>query len=263
MTDPLTIGGWSLVGIVLGVSAMARRIHAQRMDAVAVACHELRGPLSAIALGLELGSRAGSLAPGRLRAIELELGRATLALDDLAAVREASRTPSAASGTSSVLRNEDVDVVELLAGSVEAWRPAAAAAGVQLRLDRPHHAVIVGGERLRLAQATGNLIANAIEHGGGVVEVSIRSEGRRVRIEVVDGGPGLPVPIAQLTRPRRRGSRSRRRGLGQRGHGLAVASAVAAAHGGRLAAAPSERGARMVLELPLAEAPAGSGSADG
>jgi signal transduction histidine kinase len=33
---------------------------------------------------------------------------------------------------------------------------------------------------------------------------------------------------------------------------LAIALAVAEAHGGRLAAAPSERGARLVLELPAA-----------
>ena len=36
------------------------------------------------------------------------------------------------------------------------------------------------------------------------------------------------------------------------GRGLAIAAAVAEAHGGRLAAAPSERGARLVLELPAA-----------
>jgi signal transduction histidine kinase len=35
---------------------------------------------------------------------------------------------------------------------------------------------------------------------------------------------------------------------------LAIAQAVAVAHGGRLAAAPSESGARIVLELPLAAA---------
>jgi signal transduction histidine kinase len=38
--------------------------------------------------------------------------------------------------------------------------------------------------------------------------------------------------------------------LGLRGHGLAIACSVARAHGGRLASAPSERGARLVLELP-------------
>ena len=52
------------------------------MEAVARACHELRGPLAAARLGLELGVRVGELSPAQLRALELELGRASLALDD-------------------------------------------------------------------------------------------------------------------------------------------------------------------------------------
>jgi signal transduction histidine kinase len=65
----------------------------------------------------------------------------------------------------------------------------------------------------------------------------------RARIEVVDTGPGLPAPVEELTR-------RRRAGRGARGRGLAIAAAVAASHGGRLAAEPSRRGARLVLELP-------------
>ncbi len=43
-------------------------------------------------------------------------------------------------------------------------------------------------------------------------------------------------------------------GAGRRGRGLAIAAAVATLHGGRLSAAPAERGARLVLELPVASA---------
>jgi signal transduction histidine kinase len=108
----------------------------------------------------------------------------------------------------------------------------------------------VVGDRPRLAQATGNLIANAIEHGGGPVEVRGRLEGSSVRIEVIDGGAGLAAPLDELARRARR--RAWLGGDRTRGHGLAVAAAVAAAHGGRLAAAPCDRGARLVLELPVA-----------
>jgi signal transduction histidine kinase len=103
----------------------------------------------------------------------------------------------------------------------------------------------VRGERLRLAQATGNLIANAIEHGGGEIRVrgALAHERACVCIEVVDAGPGLPAPVADLAR-RPRGGR------GARGRGLAIAATIARDHGGRLAAAPCERGAWLVLELP-------------
>jgi signal transduction histidine kinase len=65
-----------------------------------------------------------------------------------------------------------------------------------------------------------------------------------IRIEFVDDGPGLPASVAELAR---RGRRRR----GPHGHGLAVAASVASSHGGRLTGAPSERGARVMLELPL------------
>ena len=100
------------------------------------------------------------------------------------------------------------------------------------------------GDRARLAQATGNLIANAIEHGGGAIELRGRAAGGSVRIDVIDDGAGLPAPVADLAR-RARGGR------GARGRGLAIASSIARDHGGRLAGAPSQRGARLVLELPV------------
>jgi signal transduction histidine kinase len=152
---------------------------------------------------------------------------------------------------------EAVDLPVLLADTVEAWRPAATRRGVGLTLRWSGSAVAVVADRLRLAQATGNLIANAIEHGGGDVEVRARLEGSAVRIEVIDGGPGLPAPVAQLIRRARRGRGIGGRGIpgrGIRGRGLAIAAEVAAAHGGHLGVAPSDRGARMVLELPLAAA---------
>ncbi len=112
----------------------------------------------------------------------------------------------------------------------------------------------MAGDRLRLAQAVGNLVANAIEHGGGTVEVRGGAHRDRVRLEVIDGGTGLPEPVDRLVRRAGHGHtrRDRARKRAGRGRGLAIAAAIAEAHGGRLAAAPSERGARLVLELPVA-----------
>lgn len=239
----LTFAGWLLAAVALASALSVQLLLGRRMAAVARACHEVRGPLTAARLGLELGLRTGGLSPARLRAIELEIERATLALTDLADARR--RGDPEASGGPFALGH--VDVRELVADSIEAWRATASARGVELRMTWSGGAVAVLGDRLRLAQATGNLIANAIEHGEGTVEVRGLVERAGVRIEVVDSGPGLSAPLRELARRARRRCRGR-----ARGHGLAVAAAVAAAHGGRLAAAPSERGARLVLELPVA-----------
>ena len=242
MSAAVTLAGWVVAAGGAVAAVGTRRVLGTRMESVARACHELRGPLTAARLGLELGVRGG-LSPARLRAIDLELGRAAVALGDLADLGRIGK-PSPSLGASAT---EPLDACELIADSIEAWRAVATPAGVELRMTWSGESAAVFGERFRLAQATGNLIANAIEHGGGTVEVRGRVERSAVRIEVTDEGPGLSAPIPELARRARRRDRG-----GSRGHGLAVAAAVAAAHGGRLAAAPSERGARLVLELPVA-----------
>jgi signal transduction histidine kinase len=235
----LSLSGW-LAASGAGVAAGGVwRALAGRMESVARACHELRGPLTAARLGLQLGASTGELSPDRLRAIDLELGRAALALEDLSSA--GGRRPRAWRPP------EPVDLRELVADSAEAWRPAAAARGASLSVSWSGSSPAVWGDRLRLAQATGNLIANAIEHGGGAVSVQGRGEPGRVRIEVIDTGPGLPAPVSELVR-------RPHRGRGRRGRGLAIATAVVTSHGGRLAAAPCARGARLVVELPASRA---------
>ncbi len=230
MVAALLFSGWALALTAAALAIAARRLLAQRMEMVARASHELRGPITAARLGLQLGDSS----PQRLRALDLELGRAAIALDDLAGVGDRSRSARAC---------EAVEVPELLGDSVEAWRPVAAADGRELRDNWAGGSAFVLGDRLRLAQATGNLIANAIEHGEGVVEVRGRLDGAEVRVEVIDGGNGLPACAAELI------GRARRP-RGPRGRGLAIAEAIVRAHGGRLTSAPSERGARLVLTLP-------------
>lgn len=243
MSPALALGGWVLAVGGAAAALGARLLLGSRMEEVARACHELRGPLTAARLGLQSGLRVGALPPARLRAIELELGRATLALADLGT----SGRPLGLSGI------ECLDVGQLLEDSGEAWRAVASTAGRELSVTWSGAPVEVLGDRFRLAQATGNLIANAIEHGDGEIRVRACSERAVVRIEVADEGPGLPASLPEL-RCRMRRRRRWRRGGEARGHGLAIAAAVAAAHGGRLVTAPSERGARLVLELPLERA---------
>lgn len=187
--------------------------------------HEVRQPLTAAQLALHGAARRGEVGPTLVAALELELRRAALALEDPAAARPA-----------------DVDLHALLDCQVRTWREVASARGVSLSLEPGPGTVVVHADALRLAQATSNVVANAIEHGGGAIIIRTRSlAGDRVRVEVSDGGPGLPASVAEL-------ARRPRAGHGTRGRGLAIAGTVLAHCGGHVAALPTG----VAIELPAA-----------
>lgn len=205
-------------------------LHAElgrRASRTARVCHEVRGPLTAAGLALHAASRRGTDAV--LPAVEAELARASAAVDDLFAAGVAPLRP--------------VDLVALVRERAPAWQAVAG----RLVVGLPDGPVVVEGDAVRLAQALGNLVANAARHGAPPIELDVRRRGGRVTIDVRDHGPGLGAPLAALG--------GRRRSRGRHGHGLAVARDVAAAHGGSLAAVPCAAGARLRLELPASAHP--------
>lgn len=225
--------GWAVAAAAVAFAALARARVLARDELVARACHELRTPLTAARLALHVLARAPGGATAA--AIERELRRADVALTDLCAAREGRRAPD---------RLELVEAAELVAEAGASW------AGSDVRVEAELPIGLVRADRVRVAQVLANLVGNALEHGAAPVRVRVRAEeSGTVRFEVDDDGPGLPATVAELiARPRA--------GRGRRGRGLAIAADIAARHGGRLAAAPASRGARLALELPAASEPA-------
>ena len=238
--------GWAAA---CGCGALAALLQARLVRhaaLVADAGHELRGPLCAARLGLHALEDEE-----RAAAVDRELRRAALALEDLAAACHGRRAGE---------RSQLVDVGALLDDAAEAWQPLARAFGAELAVEPLRGRALVRADPVRLAQACGNLVANAVEHGGSPVRVRGRVLAGRVRVEVQDAGPGLPGPVWELVRGargrggiRRFAGRPPQRAHSSRGRGLAIAAGIAERHGGRLAAAPSINGACLVLELPCAD----------
>jgi signal transduction histidine kinase len=233
---PTSILPWAVAAAGFALAMLGALELRRRRELVARACHELRGPLTAVRLSLATMQRRQEAPPERLATLDHELRRAGLALDDFAAAR---------SGRRILDREEPLEVAELMEEQFHSWEAVACAFDSVVLLGCVLPKTTVVGDRLRLAQAISNLIANSLEHAPGRIELTARFVGaEHVRIEVIDEGPGLPAPLTELTR-------RARAGRGRRGRGLAIAAQVAERHRGRLVAAPAPRGTRLGLELPL------------
>lgn len=70
--------------------------------------------------------------------------------------------------------------------------------GRPVQLDLPDRPVLVQGDALRLGQVLANLLSNALKYSPVETAVILRlcEEGRQVRVEVQDSGPGIPPEVA-------------------------------------------------------------------
>jgi signal transduction histidine kinase len=236
MNESITL---SFAFIALGCMTLAGAQHRSlrwRMEQVARACHELRGPVTAVQLAVYGLQCQRSFNTDQIGTIEHELHRIHLGLCDLNAVH---------SGQQVIDHIESVNISGLIRQLVIDRQAFAQNMGTELSLYESYPSVIIFGNRLRLVQACGNLIANAIEHGGEIVEVGLEVAANRVRIIISDNGCGLPCSLSELVR-------KARYGRGQRGRGIAIAAEIIAKHNGSLSNEVGD-GVRLVVELPVGQ----------
>ncbi len=113
-------------------------------------------------------------------------------------------------------------------------------------------AVLVRGSPVHLQRLVRNLVDNAERHKASSVETVLTAEGGEAVLTVSDDGPGIPEADRERVFERFvRLDEGRARDEGGAGLGLAIAREIAHAHGGTVVVAPSERGARLVVRLPL------------
>jgi two-component system, OmpR family, sensor kinase len=144
------------------------------------------------------------------------------------------------------LRVEPIEARQLLESVRNrfAWR--AQQARRELILD-PEPDLAFDGDRLRLEQALGNLVENALRHGEGRVVVRARGVEGRMELSVRDEGPGFPEEFVARAFDRFTRADPAHGGSGA-GLGLAIVDAIARAHGG--SASVRER-AEVAVDLPV------------
>jgi signal transduction histidine kinase len=212
---------------------------------VADAGHELRTPLALLRTELELALRqAGSVEEFRkaVRWASQETDRLSQLAEDLLLIASSDRGRLP-------LRVEDIQVDELFASVLSRFDWRAQEAGTRMRADKVPR-LRVRGDRLRLEQALGNLVDNALRYGGGSIGLYASAANEHVELHVRDDGAGFPAEF--LDRAFERFTRSDPgRGSGGAGLGLSIVLVIAEAHGGTVHAANTQpAGADVWLVLP-------------
>ncbi len=150
------------------------------------ASHELRTPLALLETELELAlrrPRSPEELRAALRSAAEEVDRLRRLADDLLVLAQldGGRVP---------LRREPIAAEDLLETVARRFAARAAEHGRSLDVDGSN--VRLEGDRLRLEQALGNLVDNALRHGAGAVRLEASSADGTVEFRVSDEGTGFP-----------------------------------------------------------------------
>ena len=213
------------------------------------ASHELRSPLTVVRTTVEVAlarPRSRDDYQNVLRSVQSEIVHMGRVLDQLLVLAQAD------AGSLRPLPGA-LDIADMLEELAARWRGAADAKQVQIVAEMPEVGTVNADPDL-LRRALDNLVDNAIRNSPslGVVTVSARREEAGWLLEVGDQGPGVPEHLRDAVFQRFvRADSVRTRRSGGAGLGLALASAVARAHGGELKLASSAvPGALFQLLLP-------------
>ena len=214
---------------------------------VADAAHELRSPLTALKMQLDVLRQSSDEATRSEATAELSAGmlRTQRLLEQLLTLARAEP-----GGAETALAPIDLSETARLACADAV--PIVQQLGAEIELDAPQP-VQVQGDAAGMRILVRNLIDNAARYAGAHprVHLSVGCEGAQAVLRVDDNGPGIPPE--ERDRVFDRFYRRDGQGPSGSGLGLAIVRAVVQRHGGQLSLADAPLGGlRVELRLPLA-----------
>lgn len=231
----------AILSIVLETTDLVlarQRAEREKDELLSTASHELKTPLTSLALAAQMIDRIQERGPldddrlarylGTIRAQVARLNRLIGSLLDVSRV-ETGRL---------VLAWEPVDLSLLVRMAVARERdslPEGSAHRLVLRAD--DLPVTVEGDEARLEQVFANLLSNAVKYSptGGLVEVTVSGDGGTATVKVVDHGMGVPPDERpRLFAPFSRTPTAVESGIEGTGLGLYISRRIVEAHGGSI-----------------------------
>jgi signal transduction histidine kinase len=248
--------------LVLAINGLMSRLalaFAAQRRFLADAAHELRTPVTALRLQLQLLERARDEAERRQALTELAAGidRSQHLIAQLLLVARSDPDGE-------VMRRDVVDLSGLARAAVAASSVKADHLGLDLGADAPA-AVWVDGDEGQLTVLLSNLVENALRYTpvGGTVDVAAGMQGGVPVLRVIDNGPGIPAAERERAFDRFyrcEAAQGQARDSSGSGLGLAIVRAIAERHGARVELKPGPSGRGLVAEVtfpPRACPPAG------
>jgi signal transduction histidine kinase len=227
-----------------------RGLEEARRRLLANLVHELGRPLGALRSAVQALQKGAlkdpALTEDLLRGMDGEMIRLQALLGDLTQLYDQIL------GTLE-LERKSIDPGAWLEELLPPWRAAAQEKGLRLESEIPANLPAHSIDPLRLSQAVGNLLSNALKFtpSGGLVRLTAAARDNRLSIQVSDTGPGIPAEdLEQIFTPFFRGSQGKRFAEGM-GLGLSIARECARAHGGDLnVESRSGEGSTFIITLP-------------
>jgi two-component system, NtrC family, sensor histidine kinase KinB len=222
-----------------------------RVNLVATLSHELKTPLTSLALSTGLLERSkDALEPKAqelLATIGEDVGRIRRLADDLLDLARGSSRMIA-------IRDLEIDLCQLVRLVSKTFRLQADQKQVTLSAGVNASAPKIHGDPVKLSWALSNLISNALRYTpeGGVVSINSGDGANAVLLKVSDTGPGIPQQIKdhlfeRFTQWNVNGSEP-----GSSGLGLAIVKEIVEGHGGRIFVDSTlGKGTCFTLELPI------------
>jgi len=233
--------------------AIAQRANRARDEVLSVVSHDLRNPISAIAMCARALQDAAPADEAARKELLVTIRESTEWINRL--IQDLLDVAVIESGKLSLqLREQDPAPLALQARHM--FEVEAIGHDIQLDAKIATNLPLLSADGARIVQAMGNLLRNAIKFtpNGGRITIDVDARAGRVEFSVSDSGPGIPLENQPRLFDRywqsSNGARARGTGLG-----LSIAKGIVDAHGGEIwvRSTPGE-GSTFTFAIPAASA---------